>query len=167
MLPPLSPPDPHCHYRSPRFYKQHPFERQIRLMTNSRKPQSEKLATGGGRGTTLSVLFTGFEPPRRVTLQVCAIRREASAPSRRAKPVRGGRGRMSYASEAANRRAQNVQRSRPSAKVEVPQIPPQAVLAPRAAHSAVTGPGDEHPPELDQLADLLSRHGEMSGSLQV
>jgi hypothetical protein len=25
---------------------------QIRLMTNSRKPQSEKLATGGGRGTT-------------------------------------------------------------------------------------------------------------------
>jgi 23S rRNA-/tRNA-specific pseudouridylate synthase len=29
-------------------------ERQIRLMTNSRKPQSEKLATGGGRGTQLS-----------------------------------------------------------------------------------------------------------------
>jgi hypothetical protein len=27
-------------------------ERQIRLMTNSCKPQSEKLATGGGRGTT-------------------------------------------------------------------------------------------------------------------
>jgi hypothetical protein len=29
-----------------------PLNRQIRLMTNSRKPQSEKLATGGGRGTT-------------------------------------------------------------------------------------------------------------------
>ena len=28
------------------------LEGQIRLMTNSRKPQSEKLATGGGRGTT-------------------------------------------------------------------------------------------------------------------
>jgi len=94
--------------------------------------------------------------------------REAQVPAlQRRVLVRGGRGRMSYASEAANRRAQNVQRSRPSAKVEVPQIPPQAVLAPRAAHSAVTGPGDEHPPELDQLADLLSRHGEMSGSLQV
>ena len=31
---------------------QAPTGRQIRLMTNSRKPQSEKLATGGGRGTT-------------------------------------------------------------------------------------------------------------------
>jgi len=27
-------------------------ERQVRLMTNSRKAQSEKLATGGGRETT-------------------------------------------------------------------------------------------------------------------
>ena len=28
------------------------LERQIRSMTNSHKPQSEKLATGGGRETT-------------------------------------------------------------------------------------------------------------------
>ena len=38
--------------------------RQIRLMTNSRKPQSEKLATGGGRGTT------AVKPDKQAVLQV-------------------------------------------------------------------------------------------------
>jgi hypothetical protein len=38
------------------------YERQIRLMTNSHKSQSEKLATGGGRETTAEKPYNNEVP---------------------------------------------------------------------------------------------------------